>query len=164
MNWSWRRLFVLSLLCALNKDARAGGSGLNVAVVMNQANSNSVELANYYCERRHVPPQNVLRTTWTGGNVDWTTADFQTVILNPLLAMISARGLTNQVWYVVLSMDSPYRVTDGTSYNSTTSALYYGFKQDTSVPPGLPMSCSLPSASSNSYGGSELVFESSPPS
>jgi len=145
-------------------DLRAAGSGLNLVVVVNQASSNSVELANYYCEKRHVPPQNVLRATWAGNNIDWTVADFQAVIRDPLLSMLSARGLTNQIYYVLLSMDFPYRVTDGTSYNSTTAALYYGFKQDTSVPPGLPGSCSLPPASSNSYAGSELVFPFSPPS
>ena len=60
----------------------AGGSGLNVVVVVNQNSTNSVQLGNYYCEKRCVPPQNLLRiTNWTGGNTNWTRR-----ISKPILA------------------------------------------------------------------------------
>src|SRR5204863_9714026 len=101
---SWKICWSLLLAIGIAHQVYGGGSGLNVVVVVNQSSSNSVELGNYYCEKRQVPPQNVLRTTWPGGNIQWSTNDFQTVILNPLLSMISARGLTNQIDYVVLSM------------------------------------------------------------
>ena len=138
--------------------AWAGGSGLNVIVVVNQNSTNSLQLGNDYCERRGVPPQNLLRMTgWTGGSINWSPGDFQTYLLNPLLAMIASRGLTNQAEFVLLSMDIPYRVTDGTGQNSTTSALFYGFK--TNGPPVVGYaSCSLPDNSSNSYAYSELPF------
>jgi uncharacterized protein (TIGR03790 family) len=144
----------------------AGGSGLNVVVVVNQNSTNSVELGNYYCEQRQVPPQNLLRTTnWTGGNVEWTTNDFATVILNPLLSMLAARQLTNQIEYVVLSLDFPYRVADSSGVNSTTAALFYGFKPDLPASPMYsPASCNLPPGSSNSYAGSEGIFRATPPS
>ena len=45
----------------------AGGSGLNVIVVVNQNSTNSVQLGNRYCEQRGVPPQNVLRMTELDG-------------------------------------------------------------------------------------------------
>jgi hypothetical protein len=48
-----------------------------VAVVVNQASANSVELGNYYRERRQVPPQNMLRIDWNGGNVSWTRSQFE---------------------------------------------------------------------------------------
>jgi uncharacterized protein (TIGR03790 family) len=140
----------------------AGGSGLNVVVVVNQNSTNSVQLGNYYCEKRGVPPQNFLRiTNWTGSNVQWTTSDFTNSLVNPLLSMLSSRGLTNQIDYVVLSMDFPYRVVQTvapTGGNSTTAALYYGFKPD-----DFGDSCSLPAASSNSYAGSEGIFRQAPP-
>src|SRR5438874_6279152 len=129
----WASALLLSVgLCPHN--LLAGGSGLNVAVVVNQASTNSVELGNYYMERRQVPPQNLLRTTWTGGNIEWTLADFQNVILNPLLSMISSRQLTNQIDYVVLSMDFPFRIRDASGANSTTAGLFYGFNCDFSAP------------------------------
>ena len=141
----------------------AGGSGLNVAVVVNASSSNSVQLGNYYCERRQVPAQNLLRILWPGGNTEWSKADFETLLATPLAQMLTARGLTGQVDTVVLSMDIPYRVAhvvDATASgkNSTTSALFYGFKPDTTPPPGVPGSCSLPPDSANAYAGSENVF------
>ena len=143
----------------------AGGSGLNVVVVVNQNSTNSVQLGNYYCERRGVPPQNLLRINWTGGNVEWTTSDFTNLLFNPLITMLSSRGLTNQVDYVVLSMDFPYQVTAADGINSTTAALFYGFKTDdcsNNCPGGYP-GCNLPAASSNAYVGSEGIFRQTPP-
>jgi uncharacterized protein (TIGR03790 family) len=147
----------------------AGGSGLNVVVVVNQNSTNSVQLGNYYCERRGVPPQNLLRiTNWTGGSVEWTTSDFTNSLVNPLVSMLSSRGLTNQIDYVVLSMDFPYRVVQSgaeSGKNSITAALFYGFKTDdcsNNCPEGIP-GCNLPAASSNAYAGSEGIFRQTPP-
>jgi uncharacterized protein (TIGR03790 family) len=150
------------LLSAVNL-VWAGGSGLNVIVVVNQNCTNSLQLGDDYCEQREVPPQNFLRMTgWTNGSINWSPADFQTYLLNPLLAMVASRGLTNQAQFVLLSMDIPYRVTDGTGQNSTTSALFYGFKTN-----GVPVegidSCSLPDNSSNSYAYSEMPFSQAKP-
>ena len=142
----------------------AGGSGLNVVVVANQNSSNSLQLANYYCERRGVPPQNVVRINWTGGKDIWTKSNFESSLLNPLLATLASRQLTNQIDYVVLLMDIPYRVTETNGANATTAALFYGFKTDdcTVCPAGIP-SCNLPAASSNSYAAGDLIFRSTPP-
>jgi uncharacterized protein (TIGR03790 family) len=161
---SWKICWSLVLAFASTGHVYGGGSGLNVVVVVNQSSSNSVELGNYYCEKRQVPPQNVLRTSWTGANDSWLEADFETVILNPLLSMISARGLTNQIDYVVVSMDFPFRITEATGYNSTTADLFYGFKPDGPAMPGLPASCNLPAVSDSSYAGSESIFRYSHPS
>jgi uncharacterized protein (TIGR03790 family) len=138
----------------------AGGSGLNVIVVVNQNSTNSLQLGNDYCEQRGVPPQNVLRMTgWTGGTIEWSQTSFETYLRDPLLAMLASRGLTNQAAFVLLSMDIPYNVQDSGSSNSTTSALFYGFKTNT----GSLGTCSLPDSSSNSYAFSELPFPEAPP-
>jgi uncharacterized protein (TIGR03790 family) len=163
----WRPLAGILSYGFLATRLWAGGSGLNVVVVVNFNSTNSVQLGNYYCEQRQVPPQNLLRTSWPGGNIRWMKSDFDSVILNPLLAMLSARQLTNQVDCVVLCMDFPYRVEKGGSQtvsgtNSTTSALFYGFKTD--YPPLVnPGSCSLAGGSLNSYAGSEGIFRLTPP-
>jgi uncharacterized protein (TIGR03790 family) len=157
-------LFWLAAVMMAAPCAWAGGSGLNVIVVVNQNSSNSVQLGNDYCERRGVPPQNLWRLTgWTGGTISWQQGDFESYLLNPLLAMVSSRGLANQAEIVLLSMDIPYRVNDGDSLNSTTSALFYGFKTNTVPPPGLPDTCSLPDDSTNSYAYSELPFSLAQP-
>ena len=50
--------------------AWAGGSGLNVVVVINQNITNSIQLGNDFCKPRGVLPQNLFRMMdWTGGNV-----------------------------------------------------------------------------------------------
>lgn len=142
------------------REIHAGGSGLNVLVVANQHSTNSVQLGNYYCQQRNVPPQNYLRINWAGTNTEWTLGDFTTNLLDPVLAALSARQLTNQIDYVVLSMDIPYRVNSGANgVNSTTSALFYGFKND----PNGNTFCEITSGSSNMYAGSEGIFRSTPP-
>jgi uncharacterized protein (TIGR03790 family) len=152
-------ILALAMPILLAPSAWAGGSGLNVIVVVNQNSSNSVQLGNDYCERRGVRPQNLFRMTgWTGGAITWEQDDFENDLLNPLLAMISGRGLTNQAEIVLLSMDIPYRVVNGDSENGTTSALFYGFKTNTIAPTNLPDTCSLPGDSTNSYAYSELPF------
>ncbi|HLH53888.1 MAG TPA: TIGR03790 family protein [Verrucomicrobiae bacterium] len=160
-----KRVFAALILFFQAVAALAGGSGLNTVVVVNQNSPQSVQLGNDYCELRGVPPQNFLRlTNWTGGNVTWLESDFELILRDPLLSMLTAAGLTNQVQYVLLSMDIPYRVALGDAGNSTTSDLFYGFKPNGPAPgPGLPDTCSLPDLSSNSFAFSELPFEQSKP-
>jgi len=159
MNTRWFEGSLVLGLCFLGTRLWAGGSGLNVLVVVNQTSSNSVQLGNYYCERRQIPPQNYVRINWTGGNTVWTISDFTNMLLNPVLAALSSRQLTNQIDYVVLSMDIPYQVTASGSaaFNSTTSTLFYGFKTDPSPP------CSIAPGSTNFYAGSEGIFRATPP-
>jgi uncharacterized protein (TIGR03790 family) len=147
------RLLILAswvLVCRVH----AGGSGLNTLVVINQSSANSRELGNYYCERRQVPPNNVLRIAWNGVNTFWSRSDFQSYLLEPLMMALTARGLTNQIDYVVLSMDIPFQTVDGSAINSTTSALFYGFKDD-SGPDWVGIT--------NSYAASEQVFAQAKP-
>jgi uncharacterized protein (TIGR03790 family) len=155
---------ILSLSFLLPRAVWGGGSGFNVAIVVNQSSSNSLELGNYYAERRGVPPQNLIRMDWPGAPTEWTYQSFSNALLEVVRSALVSRQLTNQVDYLILSMDIPYRVIDGATVNSTTSALYYGFKEDGPAPgPGAPDSCSLPSASASAYAGSELPFRSVSP-
>src|SRR5213593_1635707 len=115
MNVLCRGLGCLALLGVSAGQLRAGGSGFNVAVIVNQNSTNSVQLGNYYAERRQVPPQNLLRIDWPGGKVNWSVSDFSTYLYNPVVSMLAARQLTNQIDFIVLSMDIPYRVESGDS-------------------------------------------------
>ena len=159
MSTCWRYCLSLLLFCTFSARLWAGGSGLNVVLVVNQKSTNSVQLANYYAEQRQVPPQNYLRLNWTGNTQSWSLSDFDTYLDNPLLAMLASRQLTNQIDYVVLSMDIPFEVVDGISptAESTTSCLFYGPKPDPNQP------CSMANGSTNRYAGSEAIFRSTPP-
>jgi uncharacterized protein (TIGR03790 family) len=140
--------------CLLALDLEAGGSGLNTVVVINQNSSNSCEVGNYYCECRQVPPENVLPVYWSGGNTLWASNDFQTNLVTPLLAMLAARQLTNQIDYVVLSMDIPFQTSFGSTVNGTTSALFYGLRLGNG---------SDYLGVTNSYGASEMIFRQATP-
>jgi uncharacterized protein (TIGR03790 family) len=152
-----RRHIVMSWLVLLNVALAfhvfAGGSGLNTVVVVNQNSSNSCELGSYYCQQRQVPPQNVLPINWTGGNTQWSSNDLQTTLVTPLLNMLASEGLTNQIDYIVLSMDIPFQTSDGSAVDSTTSALFYGLRLGTG---------SDPLGITNSYAASEGVFGQAP--
>lgn len=124
------RFLLALLLLFFPASLVAGGSGLNVVVVVNGLSSNSCDLANYYRLQREIPPEHVLHIAWPGANVEWTQAEFASYLLDPLLNFVAANQLSNQLHYVVLSMDIPYRVT-GARPNSTTSALFYGFRSGT---------------------------------
>ena len=141
-------LGLLLVACATSWHVRAGGSGLTTVVVANQASSNSVALANYFCERRGVPPGNFLRIDWPWGNTSWSDTDFETYLLGPLLNFLAASPSSNLIDHVVLSMDIPFQVvnsSDGT-VNGTTSALFYGVKS--AADPGV----------TNGYAASEAGF------
>jgi uncharacterized protein (TIGR03790 family) len=145
---------VLLVFGIVPSKVRAGGSGLNTVVVINKSSSNSCEVGNYFCERRQVPPENVLYINWNGGNVSWTNTDFQNTLLDSLFSMLAQRQLTNQIDYVVLSMDIPFQTLNGPNVNSTTSALFYGLQND-----------SGPNAAGivNTYARSEQIFRQAPP-
>ncbi|HZL43676.1 MAG TPA: TIGR03790 family protein [Verrucomicrobiae bacterium] len=127
----FRSLPRLGLLLACSGTALklvAGGSGLNTIVVINRSSPNSCELGNYYCERRQVPAENVLFIDWTGGNTSWTSADFYATLRDPLVSMLATQAISNQIDFVVLSMDIPFTTMNGTDANGTTSALFYDLK------------------------------------
>jgi uncharacterized protein (TIGR03790 family) len=161
-----RNSTLISLLLLLHAGvAWAGGSGLNTVVVVNQNSANSVQLGNDYCEKRGVPPQNLFRmTTWKGSSISWLESEFEGNLRDPLLAMLQSSGLTNQIQYIVLSMDVPYRVLLADAANSTTSDLFYGFHDNGPgpYPAGIP-TCALPDLSSNSFAFSELPFDQAHP-
>jgi uncharacterized protein (TIGR03790 family) len=134
-----------------------------VAVVVNQLNADSVELGNYYCERRGVPPQNLFRmTTWGAGRTSWSLTHCLNHLVDPLHTALVERGLANQIDYVVLSMGIPYQVLATNGVNSTTAILYYGFKPDEGTMP-FGASCTLPEGAANPFVFSEDMFRHVPP-
>ncbi|HEV2455410.1 MAG TPA: TIGR03790 family protein [Verrucomicrobiae bacterium] len=148
------RGFLVAVIAHLALNVHAGGSGLNTIVVANQASSNSCILANYYCQQRQVPPQNLLYVNWQGGNTLWTSNDLQTNLVSPMLNMLAARQLTNQVSYIVLSMDIPFQTSDGSTIDGTTSALFYGLRLGNGTDP---------LGFTNSYAASEGIFNQDAP-
>ncbi len=161
MRWFCRPVLLMVLLAYQIPPAQAAGSGLNVAVVVNRDSADSVALGNYYCERRRVHPQNLVRISWRGGKTTWTRAECQSALIEPLMAALAERRLSDQILFVVLSMDIPFRVVDGQDANSTTSVLFYGFKTNDWRNPG---SCRISPEGGHRYFASELAFRPQPAS
>ena len=90
----------------------------------------------------------------------WSDTDFTTNLLSPFLSTLFSRGLTNQIDYVVLSMDIPIQVIGTSDVDSTTASLFYGFKTNGPVLCPVPLP---PASTSNSYAASEGIFRSTPP-
>jgi uncharacterized protein (TIGR03790 family) len=145
-------LLLFQLLVFNVAPVGAGESGLNTILIVNQASLDSLALGNYYCERRAIPPENILKVNWTGSQSLWTDTELTQHLWTPLTNMLANRNLTNQISLVVLSMDLPFAtdvVTGGmTNRNSTTSILFYGAKPASATPSDL----------TNRYARSEMPF------
>ena len=132
----------------------AGGSGLNTVVIVNQHSSESCKLGSQFCELRALPPENVIRISWSGSAVSWSSVDFSNQLLMPLTVALTERGIASQIDNVVLSMGIPFQtIFNGTNVNSTTSALFYGLKMDSVADIGV----------TNSFAASESVFRDAKP-
>ena len=165
-----RRCNAIALLCLIclgsfwGMPAWAGGSGLNVIVVVNQNSTNSVQLGNDYCQLRGVPPQNLLRmTNWTGGSINWSPGRF------PNRTAQSAAGhgrqprfdATGAVRGAVHGHSLPGDRWHQPKQHHLGAVLRVQDQRPTPVPASA--SCSLPDNSSNSYAYSELPFSQAPP-
>lgn len=100
--------FALSLLLAavFSSPVHAGGGPENVVVVVNQRSWASQVVANAFIEVRQIPPLNVvLLDLPEHEQIDVDT--FREAILLPTLKAVEARGIANQIDYVVYSADVP---------------------------------------------------------
>jgi uncharacterized protein (TIGR03790 family) len=111
MPWKWRRV-VLSLLLStlLALVAHAGGGPQNVAVVVNPNDPDSLAIANYYIELRHIPPTNVFYIPWRADLNATTGVQFRDRLLKPLLTQMDERGVRNQIHFLAFSSGFPYLV------------------------------------------------------
>jgi uncharacterized protein (TIGR03790 family) len=97
--------------------------------VVNAQSPHSIEIGNYFVEKREVPPENLLRIDWAGGNTTWTATQFSNVLLNPILTALSERSLSGQIRFIALSMDIPFQTgSSSADFNSTTAALFYSLQ------------------------------------
>ena len=142
--------FGLGLVVAAS-CAWAGGGPWNTLVVVNDNSPVSQELGQYYQDVRGLPEHNLVHVRTTT-NYTTTLAVFTNDVVHPVRAYLASAGLSNQIDYIVLTRDLPYRVFDGgISYNGSSAILFYGFKTDGPL-------CSLPGAAFHDYYQSEQAF------
>ena len=86
----------------------AGGSGANVAVIVNADSWASMTIANEYIALRDIPPVNVVYLRNVPGFETTSINNFREKILDPALLTLEQRGLGSQIDYLVYSADFPY--------------------------------------------------------
>jgi hypothetical protein len=107
-----RTVFALVSLAAgcWSALALAGGGPERLLLVVNPQSPSSLTIANHYARLRAIPSENLLYLPW---DPNLQTADIETFrqrILVPVLQMIEARRLTDQIDYVVYSSDFPWGI------------------------------------------------------
>lgn len=105
-------MLVAIVLAAMRvQRAEAGGGPENVLLVVNPRSWASVTVANHFVADRGIAASNVLDLEWDGQVLPHLPIDtFRSEILEPVLAAIDERGLSEQIDYVVYSCDFPYSI------------------------------------------------------
>jgi uncharacterized protein (TIGR03790 family) len=110
---------VLSLI-ALSVGSAAGQSADNLLLVINQNSPASVQVGEYYAQKRRVAPDHVVRIT-TVTTDTLPRAEYESAIEGPIATWLARHGLQDQVLYLVLTKGVPLRVA-GTGGPSGTVA------------------------------------------
>ncbi|HXI44355.1 MAG TPA: TIGR03790 family protein, partial [Bryobacteraceae bacterium] len=104
------------LVAAHLTNAQSSQLGQNVLVVYNSANSDSIDVANYYVSKRGIPSANLCAitpasTTW----LNWSA--FDSTVRTPVRQCLNTLGVQN-ILYIVFTYQTPYKVIapDNASY------------------------------------------------
>jgi len=113
------RLWALALgvLLPAVSDAQTGS---NLLIVVNQNDSDSVRIGEFYASSRQVPPHHVVRVQSVVRDLI-EREEYQRSIELPIADWLSRHSLQDQVLYIVLSSGFPVRIS-GTSGLQGTSA------------------------------------------
>ena len=131
-----------------------GGGPLHTLIVVNDNDSDSLEVGRYYADARGIPDRQILHLTLPpNGFIDSLT--FTNSVRQPILDYLSDSGLDPQISTVVFTWFTPYTVRfDGNNANGLTSAMYYGYKNAPVTPP-----CDLNAEALNPYWLTERSLE-----
>src|SRR5512133_2519276 len=105
-----RYAFAVAILF-LSAHAAVAQSTMNsrVLVVYNSADSESIDVANYYAAQRNIPLQNLCPIT-PSQKIGLPWVDYQAQVKQPVRNCLSKVGTSN-ILYIVLSYNTPYLVT-----------------------------------------------------
>ena len=124
----YRMTVVLSTafaLACLFAESSAALGPMNVALLVNKNDAESLAVANYYRTRRGIPDRNVIYLDYQGNRQHCNFADFEQAIYHPVLGYLSANRLDRQVFVWVTTPGLPYRV----GQNSISGVIHFGTEQ-----------------------------------
>ena len=148
----------LAVLWSAVLSAEAGGGPQNVLLVVNDNSLESLELGNYYRQKRQIPDVNICHIS-TVTNYSMDTITFSNEVWGPITNYIRTAHLTDQIDYIIFSRGVPYRIYYG-NYGSNrhagiTATAFYGFR---SSPDAFVYGCNLATDSASEYFDSEHAF------
>ena len=119
-----RCLYALSVCLVASMLHPAGvcaQTGANVIVVANEALPASVEIAEYYVQRRQVPANQLLKIRTSVAD-QISRQEFQATIHEPIIAWLVRTGSIDRILYVVLTKGVPLRIAGPGGGRTTTIA------------------------------------------
>jgi uncharacterized protein (TIGR03790 family) len=114
-----RTLSTFILIVSLAAAASAQSPD-NVLLVMNESSPISLEVGQYYAQKRGIPAQNILRIK-TALTEEISREDFSRQIENPIAAWLTRNSAHDRILYFVLTKGIPLRIA-GTSGEKGTIA------------------------------------------
>jgi uncharacterized protein (TIGR03790 family) len=129
------RLLRLFALCSALAAARAGLHPLEVAVVVNDLDPDSLVVGHAYAHLRGIPPGHLLHLQLPVTE-NLTAAAFTNQVFQPLVQQLADLGLEPQIRQLALAWRRPFRVdAGGGQLTSLPSALLYGIRPAPPAPP-----------------------------
>lgn len=113
------RFFFLLLIAA---GAARAQSPENILLVLNESSPVSLEIGQYYAQKRGIPAQNILRIRTTLGD-EISRDDFGLQIERPIAAWLSQNFAQDRILYIVLTKGMPLRVQGTSGANGTTASV-----------------------------------------
>ena len=98
-------LLIASFVLALGTPA-AAQTGANVAVVINENSPASVQIGEYYAQKRQVPGDNIIRLK-TEPEETISRAAYSSDIETPIAKALTAHALQDRILYIVLTKGVP---------------------------------------------------------
>lgn len=108
------------VLAVFGQAPASAQSGDQIAVIINELSPHSIEVGEYYVQRRGVPPSQVIRIRTALKDVI-NRNEYTNEIEAPIMNALGEARLQDRVHYLVLSKDIPLRV-DGTGGREGTTA------------------------------------------
>ena len=105
-------LVSISLFCILINAF--GQMPHEVLVIANQSSEDSLEVANYFIDKRQIPKNNLIKVeipeSIYGGRASCDPSVFEKLIWNPVQEEINKRNISHQIKAWIYSTDFPIRI------------------------------------------------------
>ncbi len=119
------RCFVACLLVTLTAAPLCAQTSENILLVLNEASPVSLEVGQYYAQKRGIPAANVLRIK-TGIDDTVSRGDFEKQIETPIATWLAQNAAQDRILYIALTKGIPLRVAGSSGPEGTVASVDSG--------------------------------------